>query len=168
VFWKNIDYLEIVRGVLILLLVVVFESLFSDPLQVANVKLDLPLLLVIYIGLTRGAKEGLMYGFLIGLLLDVLAPHSLGLNAFIKTILGYTVGSFRKNLFVESIHFKGLVIFLALIFNDLVYYTVYSGVDLSAILGIIFFSSVLSGIYTSGIGMLVFFIKERLKLRIAF
>lgn len=167
-FWKNIDYLKVIRSALILLLVVVYESLFSDPLRVANVKLDLPLLLVIYLGLTRGARAGLIHGFLIGLLLDLLTPYSLGLNAFIKTILGYLVGSFRKNLFLESIHFKGLVIFLALIFNDLIYYTISSRVDISAILGIIFFSSVLSGVYTSGVGMLIFFTKERFKLRIAF
>jgi rod shape-determining protein MreD len=168
VFWKNIDYLKIVNGALILLLVVVFESLFSNPLRLANVKLDLPLLLVVYIALTRGPKEGLIHGFLIGLLVDVLTPYFLGLNALIKTILGYLAGNFRENLFLESVYFKGLVIFLALIFNDLVYYAVYSGVDLSSMLGVIFFSSVLSGIYTSGIGMLIFFIRERFKLRIAF
>lgn len=167
-FWKNIDYLKIVNGALILLLVVVFQSFFSDALRLANVKLDLPLLLVVFIGLTRGPNEGLIHGFLIGLLVDVLTPHFLGLNALIKTILGYLVGNFRENLFLESIYFKGLLIFLALVFNDLVYYAVYSGVDLSAMLGVIFFSSVLSGIYTSGIGMLIFFIRERFKPRIAF
>lgn len=167
-FWKNIDYLKIINGFLILLLVVVFQSLFAEPLRVANIKLDLPLLLVVYLGLTRGAREGIIHGFLIGLLVDVLSPYFLGLNALIKTILGYLVGNFRENLFLESIYFKGLVIFLALIFNDLIFYLVWSGFDLSVILGIVFFSSVLSGAYTAGVGMLIFFIKTRLKLRVAF
>lgn len=167
-FWKNVDYLRIINAALILLLVVVYQSLLSEPLRVANIKLDLPLLLVVYVGLTRGAKEGVIHGFLIGLLVDVLTPYFLGLNAFIKTILGYSVGNFRENLFLESIYSKGLVIFLALIINDLMYYLVWSGFDLPVILGIIFYSSVLSGIYTSGIGMLIFFLKKRFKLRIAF
>ncbi len=167
-FWKNIDYLKIIRGALTLLSVVVFLSLFSEPLRVANIKLDLPLLLVVYLGLTRGTKEGIVFGFLIGLLVDVLNPYFLGLNALIKTILGYLAGNFKDNLFLEPIYFKGLVIFLALIFNDLIYYLIYSGFDLPVIFGILFYSSVLSGIYTSGIGMLIFFINRRLKLRIAF
>ena len=153
---------------MILLLVVVFLSLLSEPLRVANIKLDLPLLLVVYIGLARGTKEGIVHGFLIGLLVDVLNPYFLGLNALIKTLLGYLAGNFKDNLFLEPIYFKGLVIFLALIFNDLIYYLVYSGFDLKAIFGIIFFSSLFSGIYTSGIGMLIFFLSKRLKLRIAF
>jgi len=168
VIWKNIDYLKIINGALVLLLVVVFESLLSDSLRLANVKLDLPLLLVVYIALVRGAKEGLIHGFLIGVLIDVLTPYFLGLNALIKTLLGYLVGNFRETLFLESIYSKGLVIFLALILNDLIYYAVYSGVDFSTMLEVIFFSSVLSGVYTSGIGMLAFFIRERFKLRIAF
>jgi rod shape-determining protein MreD len=167
-FWKNIDYLKIIHGALILLLVVVFQSLFFEPLRIANTKLDLPLLLVVYISLTRGAKEGVIFGFSIGLLVDVLSPYFLGLNALTKTLLGYLVGNFRENLFVESIYFKGLVIFLALILNDLLYYMVYSGFDIPVILGIVFFSSILSGIYTSGIGMLIFLIKKRFKLKIAF
>jgi rod shape-determining protein MreD len=168
VFWNNISYLKIIRGALILFVVVIFLSFFSEPLQVAKVKLDLPLFLVVYVGLTRGTKEGIGIGFLIGLLVDVLNPSFLGLNTLIKTILGYLAGNFKDNLFLEPIHFKGLVIFLALIFNDLIYYLIRSGFDLPATLGIIFFTSILSGIYTSGVGMLVFFINQRFKLRIAF
>jgi len=156
------------RGVLTLLLVVVFLSLLSEPFRVADIKLDLPLLLVIYVGLTRGTKEGVIHGFLIGLLVDVLNPYFLGLNAFIKTVLGYLAGNSKDNLFLESIYFKGLVIFSALILNDLIYYLVYSGFHLPSTFEIIFYSSVLSGIYTAGVGMLVFFINQRFKLRIAF
>ena len=147
---------------------VTFLSLLSEPLQVANIKLDLPLLLIVYVGLTRGTKEGIVYGFLIGLLVDILNPSFLGLNTFIKTILGYLAGSFKDNLFLEPIYYKGLIIFLALILNDLIYYLIRSGFDLPVLLGIILFSSILSGIYTSGVGMLLFFINQRFKLRIAF
>ena len=167
-FWNNIDYSKIIRGALILLFVVIFLSLLSEPLQVANVKLDLPLFLVIYVGLTRGTREGVAHGFLIGLLVDVLNPSFLGLNTLIKTMLGYLAGNFKDNLFLEPIHFKGLIIFLALIFNDLVYYLIWSGFDPTVVLRTIFFSSILSGIYTSGVGMLLFFISRRFKLRIAF
>ncbi|MGB2696992.1 MAG: rod shape-determining protein MreD [Candidatus Zixiibacteriota bacterium] len=167
-FWNNVDYSRIIRGALILFAVVIFLSFFSEPLRVANIKLDFPLFLVVYVGLTRGTREGIVHGFLIGLLVDVLNPSFLGLNTLIKTILGYLTGNFKDNLFLEPIYFKGLIIFLALIANDLIYYLIRSGFDLSATLGIIFFPSILSGIYTSGVGMLVFFISQRFKLRIAF
>jgi rod shape-determining protein MreD len=123
-------------------------------LTIHRISLDLPLLILVYVGLTRGPASGAIFGFLIGFLLDLYNPSFLGLGAFIKTCLGYLVGSFKDNLYLESNLSKGVVIFFSLLLNDLTYYFFSSGLNLSHVFFVFLNYSLLSGLYTALVGLI--------------
>lgn len=55
---------------------------------------DLLLIFVLYISVHRGSFEGETTGFISGLCLDFLSSSPLGLNALVRTIIGFTTGCF--------------------------------------------------------------------------
>ena len=54
--------------------------------------LDLGLLIVIWVGLSKGPKAGMGLGFAVGLMEDALSGCSLGVNALVKTLIGALSG----------------------------------------------------------------------------
>ncbi len=74
------------------------------PLHLPSVQLlDLPLLVVIYIALTRrDPVVALLAGALIGMAQDSLTSGPIGLLGFVKTIIGYVTSSASLHLDTES------------------------------------------------------------------
>jgi rod shape-determining protein MreD len=151
---RNLILSKAANMFLLLLIVIIYQSLFSGLLTIQKISLDLPLLILVFVGLTQGPVSGAMFGFLVGFLLDLSNPAFLGLGAFIKTCLGYLVGSFKDNLYLESSLSKGVVVFFSLLFNDLVYYFFTGGLNPGYAFSIFLNYSLLSGLYTSIAGLI--------------
>lgn len=64
---------------------------------------DILLLVAVYIGFHNGSTAGETSGFFSGLLLDFLSAAPLGLNALIKTIIGFVSGLFYQTLETQGI-----------------------------------------------------------------
>jgi rod shape-determining protein MreD len=128
---------------------------------VAGVKLDLAIIILVYMALRRGRNYGMVFGFLIGFLSDVFTPGTLGLGALVKCLIGFTLGSFKDNLYLESFYSKGAVVFLTLLLNDLLYYIVATGLSDST-LEVLSRYSLPSALYTAVIGMLIFLLGDRI------
>lgn len=154
-FWGSAIYSKILSGAVILFILILFQSLLSGVVTIMGVKFDLAIVILVYIALTRGPTYGVIFGFLIGFLLDVFTPQTLGWGALVKCLIGFTVGSFKDNLYLESLYSKGVVIFFALILNDSLYYLFASGVNATTF-RILSNTSVPSAFYTSIVGMLIF------------
>lgn len=150
---RNQNLAKTLNTLLLILVVIVYQSLVSGLVAIHQVKLDLPLLILVYIALTQGPVSGAIFGFLIGFLLDLNNPALLGLGALIKTCLGYLVGGFKDNLFLESNLSKGAVIFFSLLFNDFVYYLFSGGLDFNHAFFVFLNYSLLSGVYTALAGL---------------
>jgi rod shape-determining protein MreD len=103
----------------------------------------------------------MVFGFLIGFLSDVFTPGTLGLGALIKCLIGFTLGSFKDNLYLESLYSKGAVVFFTLLLNDSLYYTVTTGLTDSTF-EVLSRYSLPSALYTSVIGMLIFLLAARI------
>lgn len=151
---RNLNLSKAANTLFLILIVVLYQSLFSGLLTIHRISLDLPLLILVYVGLTRGPASGAIFGFIVGFLLDLYNPSFLGLGAFIKTCLGYLVGSFKDNLYLESNLSKGAVIFFSLLLNDLTYYFFSSGLNLSYVFFVFLNYSLLSGLYTALVGLI--------------
>jgi rod shape-determining protein MreD len=151
---RNLNLSKAANTLFLILIVVLYQSLFSGLLTIHRISLDLPLLILVYVGLTRGPASGAIFGFLVGFLLDLYNPSFLGLGAFIKTCLGYLVGSFKDNLYLESNLSKGAVVFFSLLLNDLTYYFFSSGLNLSYVFFVFLNYSLLSGLYTALVGLI--------------
>jgi rod shape-determining protein MreD len=161
-FWGSTIFSKIVFGAVILFILIVFQSLFSDVVTIMGVEFDLAIVLLVYIGLTRGPEYGVTFGFLIGLLLDVFNPQTLGCGALIKCLIGFAVGSFKDNLYLESLYSKAGLIFLVLIFNDLLHELVTTGLNAS-IFRTLTNDSLPSALYTSIVAMLIIFAAGKIR-----
>lgn len=73
---------------------VVVQVVFLPSIAVAGIAPDVLLLLVIWIALRQGQTVGALAGFTIGLLMDLVVPGALGINAFAKTWVGFIGGMF--------------------------------------------------------------------------
>ncbi len=159
-FWGSAVFSKVLYAILLLLILIVFQSLFSDTVAIKGIRLDLATLLLVYIGLTRGPTQGAVFGFLVGILLDVLAPERLGLGAVIKSLIGFAVGNFKDNLFLESSYSKGAIVFLGVAVNDLLYHLFSEGMTLFTFHTVLY-HSLPSALYTCVVGMVLFVVLEK-------
>lgn len=84
------------RQVAVGLGVVLLQWLLSH-LDLWGVVPDVVLLYVAYVALRRGRVAGAVAGFSAGLLMDLLVnPSTLGINALMKTLMGFVIGLFRS------------------------------------------------------------------------
>lgn len=159
--WGNVILSKLLTGFLVLFSLVIFRSLLSGVMTIAGIKLDLAIIILVYLALRYGRSCGMVFGFLIGFLYDVFTPDTLGLGALVKCLIGFTLGSFKDNLYLESLYSKGAVVFLTLLLNDLFYYTATTGLSDST-LEVLTRYSLPSAVYTSVIGMLIFLLAARI------
>jgi len=77
--------------------VVLVQWLVFQRLPLWSVVPDVVLLYVALQALQYGRVAGAVTGFGAGLLMDILAGFPLGLNAMIKTVMGFVIGFFRSD-----------------------------------------------------------------------
>jgi rod shape-determining protein MreD len=159
-FWGKATFSKVLSGVVILFMLVFFQSLLSDAVTIRGIKLDLGIIILVYVALTRGSIYGMIFGFAIGLLSDVFTPATLGWGALVKCTIGFSLGSFKDHLYLEGLYAKGAVIFISLLLNDLIYYLLVTGATstFSTLIGY----SLPSAVYSSVVGMLIFLVMQRL------
>ena len=158
---KSFFYNQLITGFLLLLLFVSFQGLFAEVFTIKNIKLDLAILIVVGLGLFKGPNYGVVYGFLIGFLLDLYQPQFLGLNALLKSIIGYVAGNFKDDLYLETLFSKGVVVMLALWVNDFLYYLVTESFNFPLVFSTWLNYSLLSSFYTAIVAIIVFALREK-------
>jgi rod shape-determining protein MreD len=144
-------------GVLIILTLVLFQTFIAGAVTIGGIKLDLSIIILVYVALRRGPVSGVIFGFLIGLLTDVFTPQALGAGALVKCMIGFSVGSFKDSLYLDSWYSKGGMIFFALMLNDLLYYVFTGGLNVSLVETLIRYT-LFSALYTSIVGTAIFFV----------
>jgi len=82
---------------------VILESTLLHRIKISNVIPDLSLIILVYIAYRKGSMTGQVSGFVTGLTEDFLSISPLGLNAFIKTFIGYIYGMIQGNVFVDPL-----------------------------------------------------------------
>ncbi len=162
--WATTGFSKILSGAGILFLLILFQSFLSEMVSIMGIRFDLAIIILVYLSLTQGPTYGVIFGFLIGLLLDVFTPQTLGWGALVKCLIGFAVGSFKDKLYLESLYSKGGVIFFALISNDLLYYIFTQGVNGSTFRTWTNYT-LPSAFYTALVGMLIFFGLSRVHLK---
>lgn len=135
-----------------------------------NVTPDLVILLVIYLGYTRGQIAGMISGFLSGLILDILSGSFLGLLALSYCISGFIAGYFNVQIRESSSKKSSFIgiIFICTLVAYTVYYIIYfqgSGLNFADI----FLKHIITTtIYTSVFGLIFALINRRFNLNKSF
>ncbi len=120
--------LKYVRYALVALLLSVVHIVLLDLISVAGITPDLLLILVIWIAVIEGPMPGLLAGFTIGLLFDVISMDVIGTNALAKIITAFIAGWFYREGTLE--HKLGrfrflIIVFIGSIVHNLVYFFFY-------------------------------------------
>lgn len=154
----------VLRQVAIGLAVVLAQWLLSN-LDLWGVTPDVVLLFVAYVALRRGRVAGTVTGFTAGLLMDfVVNPATLGVNALLKTLMGFVVGLFQseqgEHLRLSPVQaFVGALV-VAVVHNGLL--TIILALDQNTRTPFLIFGLWLGGaVYTAAVALLVSLFRSR-------
>lgn len=91
--------------ILILLpwLAILLQSTIFSKYSIKGTVPDLVLIFVTFFALINGAKKGTLYGFLCGLLEDLVVGRTIGMNALAKGVTAYILGKLQGNVFKENL-----------------------------------------------------------------
>ena len=143
------------------LLALVLQSYLPLYLSFVNL-LDLPLLVVIYFGLTRRSPiEGILTGALIGMAQDSLSRGPIGLLGSAKTVIGYVTSHVSVRFTVENPAVRSLTIFILYYLHFLVVYVV-SALLLGQPMGLTW-NRVLAALVNTGVGVVLFQLLDRFR-----
>ena len=78
-----------VRNALLILLAVLLQTSWVNSFALWDVRPDVVLLVVVFIGITGGQIAATVFGFVSGFLLDVYDPESMGLNSLANSVVGF-------------------------------------------------------------------------------
>ena len=103
--------------IVIILTCFLLECTVFQKLSFASITPNLMIIVTATFGFMRGKKEGLIVGFISGLLVDIMFGDLIGFYALIYTVLGYANGYFRRIFYSDDIKLP-LVLIAA---SDLIY-----------------------------------------------
>lgn len=93
---------KIITACIIIVCFLLQSTLFEN-LALAFIKPNLMIIVTASFGFMRGKKEGMVVGFISGLLIDVIFGDLVGFYALIYCVLGYVNGFFRKIFYDDDI-----------------------------------------------------------------
>jgi rod shape-determining protein MreD len=79
-------------------------------LAVLGIYPDVLVAVIIMMGLKRGWRAGLWFGFVFGLSVDLLDPQKLGWMTLLLSLTGYLVGVIRETIYMENPWFEVAVV----------------------------------------------------------
>ena len=130
-------------------LVLVVQLSYASNVSVFGFSPDLILLVLVYIGLSRGQMEAVLFGFFAGFIQDVYSAEPLGINALSKSLVGFAVGYGRGNVVIESSLVRAFIIFGTVVLHDIIYLLCYSVCCLSRDVVRTFFAFFQQGVGTA-------------------
>lgn len=87
----------------IIILCFLLQCTIFKKLAFANIGPNLLIIVTSSFGFMRGKKEGMIVGFISGLLIDIMFYDLMGFYALLYTAIGYANGLFRKLFYPEDI-----------------------------------------------------------------
>ncbi len=114
--------MRVVRNLLLIALALLIQTSWAHSVRILDVGPDLVIIVLVYLGLRGGRIEGTLYGFASGFLLDVYSPETMGVNALANSVVGFSIGHFRTGVSFEDLRVQALLLFVAVVLHDLIYF----------------------------------------------
>ena len=118
--------MRVARNILLIILALFLQTSWVRALSIAGMTPDLVLLVLVFIGITGGQIEATIFGFVSGFLLDIYTPESMGVNALANSLVGFAVGYGRIGVVAEDLQVQALILLVAGLLHDLIYFTLES------------------------------------------
>jgi len=96
-------YIRLFILILLPWLAIFLQSTIFGTYSIKGTVPDLVLIFVAFFALINGAEKGTVYGFLCGLLEDLVWGRFIGINALAKALTAYILGKLQGNVFKENL-----------------------------------------------------------------
>ena len=137
-----------------ILVYLALQAAVAHRIAIGSVEPDFVVVCVVLFGLQRGPIGGSLFGFLVGLIVDLGNPGSLGLNALAKTGLGYGAGRLGAAT-SPGVVVLFIVFFVASFAHDIVYLLVFMWPHVGSAFTTLFTVGLGSALYTAVAGIVV-------------
>lgn len=158
--------MNVARIVFVALVVFVIQVTAIHRIAVAGCTPDLTVILLVALVLERGPVLAVVIGFLLGFLQDLGNASLLGMNALAKSVLAYGVSRVGGGLLPENVLFKGFIVFVACILNDIIVLPIATSFSVGQMIVSFFRYSLLSALYSALVGVCIFALVELLTRRV--
>ncbi len=152
------------RLVLISIVLLALQTTVVTFTSIGNIIPDILLIWIVYVAVTEGQIPATVFGFFIGITMDLVSGQFLGLSALTKTVAGFLAGYFyhenKIDITLGNYQFIVIVAIVSLVHN-VIYFAIFtqgSGIGLLSALGEL---GLLSTMYTTIIAMIPMFIASR-------
>ncbi len=124
-------------NILILILLLIIQISFGGHLRLYGISMDMILVAVMALTLREGLYYGMFYGFLGGMIFDLMTQHIVGTSALIYAlsaviVIKFMESGFKKVITAYIFNVLILTVFNILIFN-LIYYLFNFNIDMAAL-----------------------------------
>ena len=144
--------------VLALLTIILKLTLFTR-IEIWGIRPDATVIVLVYVALGLGPIVGALLGFLIGLAEFSILSTSMASMPLAGAVAGFLVGRYGTKVMHESYPVQLLITFLAVLAMDVINFAWY---DPAALSGILLRYTLLGGLYTAVVGVVMVFIVERI------
>jgi len=137
-------YIRVFILILLPWLAIFLQSTIFSTYSIKGTVPDLVLVFVTFFALINGAEKGTVYGFLCGLLEDLVLGRFIGMNALAKAFTAYILGKVQGNVFKENLLVGVLGVLMATCINTLCMFLMSLAVlpvfhvDIGLVMGIIY------------------------------
>ncbi|NUN68585.1 MAG: rod shape-determining protein MreD [Bacteroidetes bacterium] len=153
-----------VRLLLITLVLITLQTTIVSFTSIANIIPDVMLIWIVTIAVTQGQIPATVYGFGIGLVLDLVSGQFLGLSALSKTVAGFLAGYFyhENKIGINLANYQFLIFTGTAAFaHNLIYFIIFTqGSDVDLFTAVFRFG-LFSTLYTTFIAAIPMFINAR-------
>jgi len=146
-----LKYLAPLIGVVVYL---ALQAAVAGRIAIGHVAPDFVVVCVVLFGLERGSIPGSLFGFVVGFIVDLGNPGSLGLNALTKSILGFAGGKIGSAA-SPGLLVLGMVFFVASLAHDIIYQFIFQWPNVGRALLLILTDALPSALYTAVAGIVV-------------
>ncbi len=103
---------QIIRLTAISIVALILQISFIPMIEIGVWRPDLIVLIVIFVGFRHGGTQGILAGFILGVLSDSFSPHPVGISAFANTIIGFLAGQVRQFKLAYNTRILALIILI--------------------------------------------------------
>ncbi|GHT33980.1 hypothetical protein AGMMS49592_3380 [Endomicrobiia bacterium] len=104
---------KIIYFILIYIAFCLLQFSFGKYINICGIFPNFILILIVYLGLSKGTMDAQLMGFLFGLTWDIFSTDIFGARAIMFTIIGHFLGILNKKLDRDKIYTQFVIVFLA-------------------------------------------------------
>jgi len=135
---------------------IILQLTIADNMAIAGSQPDFVIIVLVSIAVRKNPIPAVIIGFLLGFLQDLANPVFLGMNALSKSLLAYAISRIGGAYLPHTLFYFALLVFSSCLINDVIVLNIVYNFSISDVLRSFFRFSLLTGIYSTAIAILLY------------